>query len=65
VSDREGDCRARNLANKGNDFSRVKARRDQVLISITRLWKVLKRVEERERRWERRMVGKRMILVLM
>jgi hypothetical protein len=30
-----------------------------------RLWKNLKRVEERERRRERRMVGKRMILVLM
>jgi membrane protein implicated in regulation of membrane protease activity len=32
---------------------------------IYTLWKVLKRVEERERRRERRMVGKRMILVLM
>jgi hypothetical protein len=32
---------------------------------IRRLWKVLKRVEEREKRRERRIVGKRMILVLM
>jgi len=36
-----------------------------VLIVIHRLWKVLNRVEERERRRERRMVGKRTILVLM
>jgi len=33
--------------------------------SLYRLWKVLKRVEEREKRRERRMVGMRMILVLM
>jgi len=32
---------------------------------LYRLWKVLKRVEEREKRRERRMVGKRMIHVLM
>jgi len=32
---------------------------------IHRLWKVLKREEVRERRRERRMVGKRMILILM
>jgi hypothetical protein len=42
--------------------SRVKARCAQLLIIIHRLWKVLTRVEERR---ERRMVGKRMILVLM
>ena len=41
---------------------RVKARCAQLLITIPRLWKVLNRVEERR---ERRMVGKRMILVLM
>jgi len=41
------------------------ARREQLLIIIHRLWKVLKRVEEREWRRERWMVGKRMILVLM
>ena len=45
--------------------SRVKARREQMLIIIHQLWKVLKRVEEREKRWERRMVGTRMILGLM
>jgi len=45
--------------------SHVLARRDQLLIIIHRLWKVLKRVEEREKRRERRMVGTRMILVLM
>jgi len=45
--------------------SHVKARHEQLLIIIHRLWKVLKRVEERERRRDRRMVGKRMILVLM
>jgi len=44
---------------------RVKARRGQLLIIIHRLWKVLRRVEEREKRRERRMVGTRMILVLM
>jgi len=44
---------------------RVKARREQLLISIHKHWKVLKRVEEREKRRERRMVGTRMILVLM
>jgi len=42
--------------------SRVKARCAQLLIIIHSHWKVLKRVEERR---ERRMVGKRMILVLM
>jgi len=41
--------------------SRVKARCAQLLIIIQRHWKVLKRVEER---MERRMVGKRMIHVL-
>jgi hypothetical protein len=35
-----------------------------LLIIIHRLWKVLKTVEERERRRDRRMVGKRMILGL-
>jgi len=44
---------------------RVKARREQLLIIIHRIWKVLKRVEEREKRRERRMVGTRIILVLM
>ena len=44
---------------------RVKTRRVQLLISIHRLWKVLKMVEEREKRRERRIVGKKMILVLM
>jgi len=43
----------------------VKARREQLLIIIHRLWKVLRRVEEREKRRERRMVGTRMILELM
>jgi hypothetical protein len=42
--------------------SRVKARCAQMLIIIHRLWKVLTRVEETR---ERRMVGERMILVLM
>ena len=42
--------------------SRVKARCAQLLIIIHRHWKVLKRVEERR---ERRMVGMRLILVLM
>jgi len=41
---------------------RAKARCAQLLIITHRLWKVLKRVEERR---ERRMVGKKMILVLM
>jgi len=41
---------------------RVTARCAQPLIIIHTLWNVLKRVEERR---ERRMVGKRMILVLM
>jgi len=45
--------------------SRVKARCEQLLIILHRLWKVLKRVEEREKRRERRMGGMRMILVLM
>jgi len=45
--------------------SRVQARREQLPIIIHRLWKILKRVEEREKRMKRRMVGKRMILVLM
>ena len=47
---------------KGIPASRVKARWAQLLIIIHRHWKVLKRVEESR---ERRMVGKRMILVLM
>jgi len=42
--------------------SRVKARCAQLLLITHRLWKVLKRMEERR---ERRMVGKKMILVLM
>jgi len=42
--------------------SHVKARCAQLLIITHRLWKVLKRVEERR---ERRMVGKRIILVSM
>jgi len=42
--------------------SRVKATCVQLLIIIYRFWKVQKRVEERR---ERRMVGKRMILILM
>ena len=45
--------------------SPVKARREQLLIIIHRLWKVLRRVEEREKRQERWMVGTKMILVLM
>jgi len=45
--------------------SRVKARREQLLIIIHRHWKVRKRVEERKKRRERRMVGTKMILVLM
>jgi hypothetical protein len=45
--------------------SRVKARRKQQLIIIKSIWNVLKRVEETEKRRERRTVGKRMILVLM
>jgi len=45
--------------------SGIKTRCKQLLIMIERLWKDLKRVEEREKRSERRMVGKRMILVLM
>ena len=45
--------------------SHDKARHEQLLIIIHRLWKVLKRVEEREKRRQRRIVGKRMILVLM
>jgi len=45
--------------------SRINARCEQLLIIIHRLWKVLKRVEEGEKRRERRMVGMRMILVLM
>jgi hypothetical protein len=40
----------------------VQARCAQMLIVIYRLWKVLTRVEVRR---ERRMVGKKMILVLM
>ena len=44
---------------------RVMAGREQLLSIIHRLWKVLKRVEGREKRRERRMVGMRMILVLM
>ena len=42
--------------------SGVEARHAQLLIILYRRWKVLKRVAER---WERRMVGKRMIHVLM
>jgi hypothetical protein len=42
--------------------SRAKVRFEQLLSIIHKLWNVLKRVEERR---ERRMVGKRMILVLM
>jgi len=45
--------------------SHVKARHTQLLIMIHRLWKVLKRVEERKKRTERRMVRTRMILVSM
>jgi len=45
--------------------SRVKARREQLLIIMHRLWKVSKRMEEWEKRRERRMVGTRMILVIM
>jgi hypothetical protein len=45
--------------------SSVKARFEQLLIMVCRLWMVLKRVEEREKTRERRMVGKTMILVLM
>jgi len=45
--------------------SHVKARCQQLLIIIHRLCKVLNRVEEREMSRERRMVGTRMILVLM
>jgi len=37
----------------------------QLLIIIHRIWNVLNRVKEREKRRKRRMVGKRMILVLM
>ena len=44
--------------------SRVKARREKLRIIILRHWKVLKRVEEKEKRRERRMEGTRMILVL-
>jgi len=45
--------------------SRVNARHEQLQIIIHRLWKVLKRVAKREKRREWRMVGERMILVLM
>jgi hypothetical protein len=45
--------------------SHVKARHEQLQIIIHRLCKVQKRVEESEKRRERRMVSKRMILVLM
>jgi len=45
--------------------SHVKARCEQLLIIIQRDWKVLKRVKQREKRMQRRMVGTRMILVLM
>jgi hypothetical protein len=62
VSDREADCQARNEIGRGNPPSRVKARCAQLLFIIYRLWKVLPRVEESR---ERRMVGKRMIFVLM
>jgi len=43
----------------------VKASCEHLVIIIYRLWKVLKRVDKREKRRERRMVGKRMILVSM
>jgi len=42
--------------------NRVKSGCAQLLIIIHRLWKVLQRVEERR---ERRIVGKRMMVVLM
>jgi len=45
--------------------SHAQARREQLLIIIHRLWNVLNRVEKRKKSWDRRMVGKRMILVLM
>ena len=45
--------------------SRVKARREQLVIIIHRYCTVLKGVEKREKRRERRMVGTRMILVSM
>jgi hypothetical protein len=45
--------------------SHVTAKCEQLQNIIHRLWKVVKRVEEREKRRERRMVGKRTILVLM
>ena len=44
--------------------SSVKGTREQLLIIIHRLWKILKWVEEREKGRERRMAGKRMILLL-
>ena len=44
--------------------SRVKASHEQLLIIIHGVWKVLNRVEEMEKRRERRIVGMRMILVL-
>jgi len=42
--------------------SRIQSSLAQLLIIMHTLWKVLKRVEER---WEMRMVGKRLILVLL
>jgi len=45
--------------------SHVKARREQFLIIIHGLWKVLMRVEEQVKGSERRMTGTRMILLLM
>jgi hypothetical protein len=45
--------------------SHVEARSDQLLIMIYRLWKVLKRVEDKAKRRERWMVGNRIILVSM
>jgi len=45
--------------------SHAKAGCVQLLLIIHRQWKVLKRVEDRRGKRERRMVGKSMILVLM
>jgi len=45
--------------------SHLKASHQQLSIIRHRLWQVLKRLEEREKRRERRMVGKRMTIILM
>ena len=45
--------------------SHVNARHEQLVISIHRLWKVKNKVEEMEKRRERRIIGKRIILALM